>query len=209
MNKSCTTYFLGITGGIGSGKSLVCQVFQLHGASIFSADMVAKNLMETDSVLKEEVIAAFGSEAYTHEGGLNREFLSNKVFGNPEYLHKLNKIVHPRVLTKFREAKVKAQETNVGVLVIEAALIYETGAEKDLDAVIVVDAPADVRVKRVMARDSTSSDQFWMRVNHQFPSMEIRERADYLLENNGDLEELKDKAEALWREVSKGIPPAS
>ena len=194
---------IGVTGGIGSGKTTVCRILEELGARVFYADPEARRLMEEDPGVRAEIIAAFGPESYEGEK-LNRPYLASKVFGDPEKVARINGIVHPRVFEAFEQAKEQARRDGVKLLVKEAALIFESGGDKYLDAVVVVDAPADVRVRRTVERDDVPPEKVRDRMRHQLPPEELRRRADYIIENDGDLEHLRRQVEALYTRFTSG-----
>ncbi|HCB47151.1 MAG TPA: dephospho-CoA kinase, partial [Algoriphagus sp.] len=134
---------VGITGGIGSGKSTVAKIFEILGIPVYYADDKAKSLMNHDSELKEQIIQEFGEESYNSEGDLNRKYLASTVFSDPEKVKKINSLVHPAVGRDF-ETWASIQSTSY--VLKEAALIFETGGEKKLDAVINVSSPLKIRV---------------------------------------------------------------
>ena len=192
---------LGVTGGIGSGKTAVCRILEELGARVFYADAEAKRLMHTDAEARAEIVAAFGPESYDAEGRLDRAFLARQVFGDAARLARLNAIVHPRVRQALVEAKEQAARDGVDLLVYEAALIFETGGEAYVDAVAVVDAPVETRIRRVVERDGVTPDAVRARLQHQLPPEELRRRADYLIENTGSLEALRQDVEAVYHAV--------
>ncbi|MCY3488678.1 MAG: dephospho-CoA kinase [Bacteroidetes bacterium] len=186
---------LGVTGGIGSGKSAVCAYLEDLGATIFEADQVARDLMESSDHIREAVIESFGRNSYKPDGHLNRPWLAAQVFGDEVRLAELNAIVHPRVGEAFDHLKHQLQS---GLLVHEAALIYEAGLGDRLDAVCVVSAPKDVRIKRVMVRDGISAGEVRARIQRQLPQEETEGRADVVLVNAGDQAELRRKTKKLY-----------
>lgn len=192
---------LGVTGGIGSGKTTVCRFLEEQGARVFYADIEAKRIMQEDPEARAEIEAAFGPESYTDEGALDRAYLAEQVFGDEERLERLNAIVHPRVFASFEAATERAREEDVPLLVHEAALIFEAGGDAHVDAVAVVDAPEAARVARVVERDDVTPDAVRARMGHQLPPEELRRRADYVIENDGTLDDLRDKTIALYRTV--------
>ncbi len=194
---------LGVTGGIGSGKTTVCRMLEEMGAEVFYADAEAKRLMNEDPELRKGLVAAFGESVYNEAGRLDRAYLAREVFGDDGRLARLNELVHPRVRQALLERKADAAHRGVPLLVYEAALIYETGGEAYVDAVAVVQAPIDVRIDRVKARDGVAAEQVEARMRHQLPPETLRERADFLLENDGDLEHLRRQTEALYRRMTE------
>jgi dephospho-CoA kinase len=192
---------LGVTGGIGSGKSTVCRMLEEQGAEVFYADAEAKALMEDDPAVRSDVIAAFGPASYDAAGRLNRAYLAAAVFGDPVQVARINAIVHPRVYQRFEVRKRDALERGVPLLVHEAALIFEAGGEQYLDAVAVVEAPREARIVRVVARDGVAPEAVEARMAHQFPPDELRRRADFVIENTGTLADLRTRVEALYRQL--------
>lgn len=174
---------IGITGGIGSGKSLVCKIFKVLGVPTYDADSRAKNLMTTDGILVNQIKKEFGSLSYTSEGVLNREYLSASVFSKPDKLEKLNSFVHPRVAVDFKQW-VEKQVGNKYVLK-EAALLFESGSYRTLDKVILVTAPEAMRIKRVLARDKhrTQADVENI-ISNQLSEEQKEMKADYIIRND-------------------------
>lgn len=193
---------LGVTGGIGSGKSTACRILEERGARVFYADAEAKRLMQEDDALRTAIADTFGEDTYAHDGTLNRARLAAVVFSDAERLQQLNALVHPKVFEAFQDAKEQAEAEGVALLVHEAALIFESGADAHLDAVAVVDAPVDIRIRRVMARDGVSEKEVRARMTHQLPAEELRRRADYILDNSGSTEALRQQVHVLYVQVT-------
>ncbi|MGI9174278.1 MAG: dephospho-CoA kinase [Rhodothermales bacterium] len=193
---------LGVTGGIGSGKTTVCRMLEKLGARVFYADVEAKRLMQEHPDVRREIIAAFGAKSYDGKGQLDRAYLAGRVFASEDEVARINGIVHPRVFEAFEVAKAVAQQDGVDVLVKEAALIFETGGERHLDAVAVVDAPRAERVERVARRDQVTPEQVLARMGHQLPPEELRRRADYVIENDSTPDDLQRQVDALWRSLT-------
>lgn len=147
---------IGITGGIGSGKSLICRIFQTLGIPVYEADLRARALMQTDEALMADIRSHFGSEAY-QDGLLNRSYIAAQVFGRPERLALLNHLVHPKVGEDFARWS-REQDGKAPYVLKEAALLFETGSYKELDEVIVVIAPLDLRITRIRRRDVSRSE---------------------------------------------------
>ncbi len=180
MSKS-RPLLVGITGGIGSGKSTVCKLFSLLGVPVYTADDRAKWLMNHDSPLKEKILAAFGSESYLSNGELNRAYLAASVFSNPEKVAALNALVHPAVRKDFMDW---VSQKTAPYLIKEAALLFETGAAKELDCVINVSSPLRVRMARVLLRDpQRTEEQVNQIIDQQLPDEEKNERADFSIKN--------------------------
>lgn len=189
---------LGVTGGIGSGKTTVCGFLEEKGARVFYADVEAKRLMQEDETVKDAIIEAFGADTYRDDGSLNRPYLAGRVFSNDEQLDRLNGIVHPHVFEAFDDAAARAEEEGLELLVHDAALIFEAGGERHLDAVAAVVAPEEDRIARVVERDDVSPEQVRARMDNQLPQDELRRRADYVIENDGTLEDLRQKSVELY-----------
>ncbi len=171
---------VGITGGIGSGKSTVAKVFEVLGIPVYYADDAAKKLMNEDAVIKEKLTDIFGVAAYT-DGVLNRSYISSLVFNNPAKLEHLNAIVHPATL---KDAAEWMQLQTTPYAIKEAALIFESGAEKNLDYVIGVSAPEDLRMERVMQRDNITRDEVIARMNKQMDEATKMRLCNYVIYND-------------------------
>lgn len=174
---------IGITGGIGSGKSLVCRVFEQLGVPVYDADSHAKGLMTTDGILVSAIRKEFGDLSYQADGSLNREWLGQQVFPDKQKLDKLNSLVHPRVAADYEQWLF--QHRNVPYVLKEAALLFESGSFERLDKIAVVSAPVGLRRKRVLQRDPHRTvDQFDAIVEKQMPEEEKLKRADYIIVND-------------------------
>lgn len=172
---------IGITGGIGSGKSTVCRIFGILGIPVFNADEESKFLLENDPEIVSSIKSFFGSAVY-HEHHINRKALASIVFNNPEKLAVLNSVMHPAVFKKL-DAWLDSQAGHAYVLK-EAALIFETRTDSALDGVILVSAPETLRIKRVMQRDGSSESEIRKRMNNQMPEAEKLKRATYFITND-------------------------
>ena len=175
---------VGITGGIGSGKTTVCEVFERLGVPVYYADKQAKYLMETDKKLREAIRLLFGDEAFDAENNLNRAFIAGIVFKDEEKLLALNALVHPAVKADYDSWNAILARKEYPYSLKEAALLVESGSYKDLDKLIVVSAPLEDRIKRVMARDNISEEQVKARIDAQLPESEKVKLADYVIDNN-------------------------
>ncbi len=197
---------LGVTGGIGSGKSTVCRMLADLGAVVFHADEVARALMEVDTDVRSEVVDAFGPACYRRNGHLNRAYLGGVVFGSRALIRQLNAIVHPRVGQEFRRMH---RHLRAPLLVHEAALIYESGADAHLDMVAVVDAPLEERYNRVHRRDGLSREAICARMQHQMPRCDLLRRADLVVNNSGTLSDLRHEAAVLFKAATCPLPPVA
>lgn len=194
---------VGITGGIGSGKSTVARVFEVLGIPVYYADDASKRLMNENEQLKEQVRKAFGEQAYV-KGALNRPYLASVVFSNPGMLKLLNTIVHPATI---RDADAWMQEQTAPYAIKEAALIFESGAQEHLDKVIGVYVPAAVRIHRVMQRDSVTREDVISRMNRQISETIKMKLCDYVITNDGQqllLPQVVKLHEELVRISTKG-----
>ena len=171
---------VGITGGIGSGKTTVAKVFEVLGIPVYYADDAAKKLMNEDAGLQEKLVLAFGKDTYIN-GALNRTYVSGLVFNNPEKLSLLNSIVHPATIA---DADRWLQQQNTRYAIKEAALLFESGANKHVDKVIGVYAPAPLRLQRVMQRDNSNEEAVKKRMNQQMDEGKKMELCDYIINND-------------------------
>jgi dephospho-CoA kinase len=176
---------IGITGGIGSGKSVVARVFAALGVPVYDSDSRAKLVMATDLVLRAQLQEAFGSEAYDAAGQLNRPYLARVAFNDAAQLARLNALVHPRVGEDFAAWSATQAAAGQPYILKEAALLYESGAYKGLDAIITVFAPAEVRAARVLRRDShRSAADVQAIMSKQLSEEEKLARAEHVVYND-------------------------
>lgn len=177
---------VGITGGIGSGKSTVCRIFHSAlGIPVFYADDEAKRLIVEDPELRAGIIGIFGPEAYLPDGSYHRAYVSGIVFGNPEKLAALNALVHPAVERAGQEWHRQQAASGAPYTLKEAALMIESGSYRHLDRLIVVSAPEDLRIQRVMQRDGLTETQVKDRISKQLPEAKKLELADFVIINDG------------------------
>lgn len=173
---------IGITGGIGSGKSYVAKIFKALGVPFYDADKEAKALMNTNQDIKTALTDEFGSEVYDIRGRLNRSYLASQVFKDKERLDKLNAVVHPIVI---QHGEDWALSQTFPYSLKEAALLFESGSYKKLDYTILVTAPTDIRIKRVMQRDAITREEVLDRMNKQLSDEEKQKLADFTIVNDG------------------------
>ncbi len=174
---------VGITGGIGSGKSTVCSIFSLLGVPIYYADQRARELMESDQTVRQQIVEVLGKKAYVEEGHLNRPWIASQVFPNPELLRQLNEIVHPAVARDGEQWQTLHHQAPYTLK--EAALLYESGSYMALDKMIEVFAPKSTRIHRVMQRDGLSRAQVQERMDRQWPEWKKLILADMVIINDG------------------------
>lgn len=170
---------VGLTGGIGSGKSTVAHFFKEHGVPVYFADIEAKKLMETSSRIKNKLIEAFGDQTYTNNT-LNRAYLAKVIFNNKKKLAIINSIVHPEVDKHFANW-VKQQ--NTPYCIQENAIIFENKKAANFDYIISVTAPLETRINRVISRDGATKEQVIARINNQWNETKKNELADFVIEN--------------------------
>ena len=188
---------VGLTGGIGSGKTTVAKLFQAQGVAIFVSDTEAKKLMETSAEIHKELIALFGDEVIAENGLPDRKFIAGKVFNDKDLLEQLNQIIHPRVASYFQEWKT---QQNTPYIIYEAAIIFEKNLQHRFDYTIIVTAPEEEKIKRVMKRDNSSEEEVKARIKNQWPDSDKIKLADFQIENN-DLELTKTKVSALHKHL--------
>lgn len=175
---------VGITGGIGSGKTTVCQIFERLGVPVYYADQRAKELMEDDKQLVADIRSEFGEDIYDTEGKLQRKKLAEIVFNDEEKLVKLNSLVHPAVFKDNQSWNEVLAKKGYPYTLKEAALLVETGSYLTLDKLIVVSAPEEDRIKRVMERDQATREQVVARIKAQMPEEQKVKYADYIIYND-------------------------
>lgn len=172
---------IGITGGIGSGKSTVCHIFNVLGIPVYRADEMAKIFVHDVAGIREKIIHEFGTDAYK-QNIYNSKYISKIVFNNRNKLQKLNAIIHPYISQDF--LKWTEKQKGAKYLLKEAAILFESGANQNLDYTIVVNAPLDLRIQRIIDRDGFSESMIRKRMKNQWPTEKIRALADWVIEND-------------------------
>ncbi len=175
---------VGITGGIGSGKTTVCKLFEKMDIPVYYADIEAKRLMNSDKELKQKIKELLGKEAYHRNGRLNRKYVASIVFNDKEKLDQLNALVHPAV---GRDGKRWFAQQRSKYAIKEAALLVENASYKQLDFLIVVAAPVEMRIKRVVKRDKSDYNDVKLRIANQLPEIQKKKVADFIIDNSGDV----------------------
>lgn len=173
---------LGVTGGIGSGKSVVCDVLRLHDIPVYDADLEAKNLNDTSPVIRKKLTESFGQDLYRNNR-LDREKLAHLIFNNEENLRTANSIIHPELAKHFMEWA--EQRKHHPVIALDAAVLFEAGFQSVLDKTIIVLAPLEVRIERAVKRGNLTKEQITARANSQMSDKEKAELADFIIENDG------------------------
>jgi dephospho-CoA kinase len=183
---------IGVTGGIGCGKSTVCSLFEKKGIQIFFADIVGKEIVDSDPKVLQEIVKVFGNDILDSTNKLNRKALANIVFKDEYLLDKLNAIVHPGVFEAFEQWKNHLPKQTVYALV-ESALLFESGLFEFVDYALAVIADEGVRIKRVVIRDSMHEEQVLDRIKKQISQEELLELSDFQIQNNGTMADLTSK----------------
>jgi dephospho-CoA kinase len=188
---------IGITGGMGSGKSTLCEVWREMGAFVIDSDNLSKEILAHSSDVKADVIRIFGTQAYLENGKLNRAYLAQEAFSEGK-LEELTRIVHPAVFKRIAQIDAFAEEEGVDVLVREAAILLNNGRPDGFDEVILVTAPLEHRIRRVIARDGCTREDAMARIARQKSDEELIPLCDLVIENTGDIETLKARGKELF-----------
>jgi len=196
-------YRVGITGGIASGKTHATNYFREKGYPVFFADILAAQIMNRDPEVISEIVAGFGVNSYL-DGRIDREYLSKQVFGFPEKVEKLNSIVHPRVIKRSTELLEMELEFS-DIVFYEAALIFEAGMAGRFDLVLLITADDEVRLKRAVSRGGLSEEGIRRRMDSQISEAEKIERSNFVIVNNGTLEEFEAKLEKFLQMLKSDL----
>jgi len=191
---------LGVTGGIATGKSTVAHAFEELGAPVVSADEIARDVVRPGPVL-DRLVKHFGSQILDTDGTLNRQALGEIIFPTPEARSVLNSIVHPAIAAEVERRLAELTGLRRPLIVYESPLLFEAGAEKRVDAVLVVVVAPDIQLERLMARDGRGEADARSRIAAQFPLAEKVARADYLIDNSGSIEETLTQVNSLFHHL--------
>lgn len=172
---------IGITGGMGSGKSVISTLFQLHGIPVYNADEETKKLNNTSPIIREQLIEHFGADLYANDL-LDKKKFANIIFNDPDKLQLANSIIHPEVLKHFKNWCV--QNSNHSIVALEAAILFESNFHKHLDKVVTIYTPLSLRVERVSLRDNVTKEMVKSRIQHQMPEKEKLGMAEYVIVND-------------------------
>ncbi len=175
---------LGITGGIGSGKSVVSEILRIKGISVYNADEEAKRLMIEDKKLRSQLMNLLGDDIYFENGTLNKKKIASIIFSNQALLTKVNQTVHPAVGKDFLRWEQTEAQKSKKIIALESAILFESKLDIEFDKTILVYAPLDVRIKRVMRRDSATFEQVQARVKNQSDEESKRSKADFIIKND-------------------------
>lgn len=187
---------IGLTGGIGSGKSMVAKLLAQRGAAIIDTDAIAREVVEPPSPLLQRIASEFGPHVIARDGTLDRSALAKIVFGDEAKRRRLNEITHPEILKRVL-ARIGEHPPSATVVVV-VPLLFESGFERNCDKVIAVVAPAAERVQRVVARDGSTESDVRARMRAQLPDDEYERRADIVIRNDGEEAALRDEVDAAW-----------
>jgi dephospho-CoA kinase len=209
ITKYKNTKVIGVTGGIGSGQSSVCQYFSRWGCKIIDVDKKAKQIIGRDQALKKELRKTFGNEIFFPNGELNRRLLASIAFQDEERTQMLNRLVHPRMVAEVIEEMENARfSQKYPLIVIDAALIYEISIEQMFDAIIVVYTSLKNRIERIIQRDGLTREEIMARVRRQIALEEKRKWAEYVINNDGTLENLEKQARDVFDTITEDVQTA-
>ena len=173
---------IGITGGIGSGKTIVCEIFKHLEIPVYNADIEAKKILINNDIVRQKLIEYFGDNIYLSSSEINKEFLANIIFNDKTALNKINSIVHPEVWQKF--LRFTQNKTSCNYVILEAAILIESGFYKNMDYVITVTAPKYIRIQRVVKRDNVQENIIMQRINNQISEKERIKFSDFTIIND-------------------------
>ena len=193
----------GLTGGIATGKSTVAAIFEKAGARLIDADRIAREAVRKDSPAYREILAHFGTEVLQENGELDRKRLAAVIFGDPGEQRALERIVHPRVKEEIDLGieRVRRQAPDA-LVIVDIPLLYEAGMQHGLDAVIVVYAPENLQIERLMARDGLTRPEAVARIRAQMPIESKRALATYLIDNSGSIESTRAETLEVYRQLT-------
>jgi dephospho-CoA kinase len=192
---------IGITGGIGSGKTEVAKIFKKLGAVVLSGDEIGKEVVEKNSIVLKKLVKVFGKSILNRNKNLNRRELGKLAFASIENRNKLNNIVHPCLLSNLKKKIREYRKRGPGVVVVDAALIIEWDLQKELDYLILIESALKSRIKRLKENLGYSQTEALNRIEMQLKDKTRRKYADYIVENDRDLRELRRETVSLWKKI--------
>ncbi len=197
---------IGLTGGIGTGKSTVARLFKDKGIPVIDLDQLVRDLQKPGKDVYRQIVEVFGKEILQKDGTLNRKELGRIVFKDSQKREKLNRIVHPAVLNKLRELIFRYQASQEKFVVVEVPLLYELKLDNIFDSVILVYAPKDIQIKRIMERDNLTLEEAIDRINSQLSIEEKKKLADIIIDNSGSFENTKKQFDSIFNQlISNGV----
>jgi len=195
---------VGLTGGIGSGKTTVSKMLEEEGAYLIDADEIARELVHPCTAAWHELIRAFGKEILEEDGSIRRKKLAAKVFSDPSQRNRLNEILHPRIKKEMKQrAKEVGEEHPEAIVVIDAALLVELGEYQEMDKVVVVTSQETQQIERVREREGASEEEARRILSSQMPLEEKLKVADFIIRNEGSLEETRSRVKEVFQELRK------
>ncbi|MGA2517603.1 MAG: dephospho-CoA kinase [Thermodesulfobacteriota bacterium] len=197
---------VGLTGGVASGKTAVSEVLREEGAYIIDADQIARELVQPHKPAWNEIIRAFGKEILQEDRSVDRKELADKIFADPEQRKVLNQILHPRIKEEIaRRAREIGQKNPEAIVVIDAPLLVELGMHHKVDRLIVVTSTQTQQMERLKKRDGRSPEEALRLLSSQMPVEEKEKLADFVVRNEGSLEEMKKRAKEVFKELKRGM----
>ncbi len=193
---------IGLTGNVGSGKSTVARIWkQERGALLIDADQIGRSVVQPGSRCMARLVQRFGKEILLPDGSLNRRRMAEIAFSDKENQEALNSIIHPEIIRKINDQLQEACSQGAGAVVVDAALIFEFGLDRCLDVVVAVDAPREIKIERMLAKDKMDRETLGKMLEVQLPPQELKEKADYVLKNLDDVDSLKKTALTLFDSI--------
>ena len=194
---------VGLTGNVGAGKSTVVTLFASWGASIIDTDVLAREVVAAGSAALEQIREVWGDAVVAADGGLDRDAMRRIVFADPEARRKLEDILHPAIVTRCRELFVEAEARGDRIVIGVVPLLYETGMQNEFDVVVLVDAPLEQRIERLVSKRGLAADEARAVAAAQMLAEEKRERAEFIIDNDSDITTLERRAWETWKEIDK------
>lgn len=190
---------LGLTGGIGTGKSTVAKMLREKNIPVVDTDSISKEIIEYPEII-EKIKAEISSKIFNNENKLDRKKLSEIVFENKEKLKKLNEIMHPVILKKMWD-EVEKLKKNYKIIVVDIPLLFEINMEKEVDKVLLIYSSKEIQIKRIMNRDGRTREEAIKIINSQMPLYKKREKSDYIIQNNDSLEKLEKNLDKIVQKL--------
>lgn len=194
---------VGLTGNVGAGKSTVVSLFERWGATVIDTDVLAREVVRPGSPALERIREAWGDSIIGEDDGLDRDAMRRIVFADPRARRELERILHPAILERYRELLIEAKARGDRIVVGVVPLLYETGMEEEFDLVLLIDAPLEKRIDRLVTTRDLSREEARAIAEAQMPAQEKRERADLVLDNDSDIPTLERRAWEMWKELEK------
>lgn len=204
--KSRKGLLIGITGGIGAGKSALAAVYRELGYPVFSADEIAREIVAPGQPALDEITAVFGEKALQPDGSLDRAFVRARILESPPLRHRLEAITHPRIQDRSLALAHESFAAGSPIVFYEAPLLFEAGSGRSMDKVICVHAPDELRIARIIKRDGGGREEAEALLRSQLPQDEKMRRSDILVENSGDLSALREEAEKVLTSLRQLVP---